>query len=232
MTQPTALILVIEDDPPIRRFLRTTLTVQGYELVEAVTAKEGLLQATSRNPDVVLVDLGLPDGDGIDVVRHLREWSQVPIIILSARGGENDKVLGLDAGADDYLTKPFSVGELMARIRAALRRRGRGASNANEAVVTAGPISMDHPRRQVTVAGSEIHLTPIEYKLLAALLRNAGKVMTHDQLLKEVWGPSYGEEAHYLRIYIHQLRQKIEQDPARPKHLLTEVGVGYRLKDE
>ncbi|MBA3684770.1 MAG: response regulator [Planctomycetes bacterium] len=230
MNAPATLVLLIEDDPPIRRFLRTTLTVQGYELVEATTAKEGLLQATSRNPDVVLVDLGLPDGDGIDVIKRIREWSQVPVIILSARGAENDKVNGLDAGADDYLTKPFSVGELMARMRVALRRRERRGSES--AIVTVGTLSVDLTKRLVTVGEREVHLTPIEYKLLTTLMRNAGKVMTHEQLLKEAWGPSYGEEGHYLRIYIHQLRQKIEVDPARPRYLVTEVGVGYRLRDE
>jgi two-component system KDP operon response regulator KdpE len=225
-----ALILAIEDDPPIRRFLRTTLTAQGYELVEASTAKEGLIQATTRNPDVVLVDLGLPDLDGIEVIRRLREWSTVPVIVVSARGGENDKVLGLDAGADDYLTKPFGAGELMARIRVALRRRNRGAIEKPQ--LSVGTITIDLDRHQVTVDGQDVRLTPIEYKLLASLMRNAGKVMTHEQLLKEVWGPTHGEEAHYLRIYIHQLRQKVEKDPARPRYLVTEVGVGYRFKDE
>jgi two-component system, OmpR family, KDP operon response regulator KdpE len=228
-TQP--LILAIEDDPPIRRFLRTTLSVQGYELVEAATAKEGLIQATTRNPDVVIVDLGLPDLDGIEVIRQLREWSTVPIIIVSARGSERDKIAGLDAGADDYLTKPFGVGELMARIRVALRRRDRGGATGKPVLSISG-ITMDFDKRHVAVDDAEVHLTPIEFKLLSALMRYAGKVMTHEQLLKEVWGPAYGEEAHYLRIYIHQLRQKIEKDPARPKYLLTEVGVGYRLCDE
>ena len=232
MTIPHAVILVIEDEPPIRRFLRTTLGAQGYDLVEAGTAKEGLLQASSRNPDVVIVDLGLPDGDGVEVIKHLREWSDVPIIILSARGSDADKVRGLDAGADDYLTKPFSMSEFMARLRAALRRRSRGQSAAGKTTNSAGPITMDHDRREVTVDGREVKLTPIEYKMLAALVRNAGKVVTHDHLLKEVWGPAYGEEGHYLRIYVHQLRQKIEVDPARPRFLLTEVGVGYRLRDE
>jgi len=228
-----ARILAIEDDPPIRRFLRTTLTVQGYELIEAPTAKEGLIQATTRNPDVVLVDLGLPDGDGIEVIRKLREWSAVPIIVLSARQAENDKVACLDAGADDYLTKPFGVGELLARIRVALRRRERaGPAAAASPMVEAGPIRIDLDQRTVTVDEREVHLTPIEFKLLAALVRHVGKVLTHEQLLKEVWGPAYGEEAHYLRIYIHQLRQKIEANPARPKYLVTEVGVGYRLRDE
>jgi two-component system KDP operon response regulator KdpE len=232
MSDPHAVILVIEDEPPIRRFLRTSLGAQGYELIEAGTVKEGLLQASSRNPDVVVVDLGLPDGDGVDVIRHLREWSDVPIIVLSARGADADKVRGLDAGADDYLTKPFSMSEFMARLRAALRRRTRVQGAAGKPTSSAGPIAMDHDRREVTVDGREVRLTPIEYKMLAALVRNAGKVVTHDQLLKEVWGPAYGEEAHYLRIYVHQLRQKIEADPARPRYLLTEVGVGYRLRDE
>ncbi len=232
MTDKKALILAIEDDPPIRRFLRTTLTVQGYELVEAPTAKDGLIQATTRNPDIVLIDLGLPDMDGLDVIRKIREWSQVPIIVLSARGGENDKVEGLDAGADDYLTKPFGVGELMARIRVALRRKERNSAQASSPVMSAGPIVVDLDKHQVTVDDVEVHLTPNEYKLLAVLLRHAGKVVTHEQLLKEVWGPSHGDESHYLRIYIHQLRQKIEKDPARPKWLQTEAGVGYRLRDE
>jgi two-component system KDP operon response regulator KdpE len=226
-----ATILAIEDDPPIRRFLRTTLSVEGYDLIEAGTAKEGLTQASTRNPDIILVDLGLPDGDGIDVIRQLREWSTVPIIVLSARGSEGDKIAGLDAGADDYLIKPFAVGELLARIRASLRRRDRGKTDAKP-VLAIGDIAVDTQKHQVTIAGQQVHLTPIEYKLLSSLMRNAGKVMTHEHLLKEVWGPAYGDEAHYLRIYIHQLRQKIEKDPARPKYLLTEVGVGYRLRDE
>jgi two-component system KDP operon response regulator KdpE len=226
-----ATILAIEDDPSIRRFLRTTLSVEGYDLIEAGTAKEGLTQASTRNPDIILVDLGLPDGDGIDVIRQLREWSSVPIIVLSARGSELDKIAGLDAGADDYLIKPFAVGELLARIRASLRRRDRGKTDAKP-VLAIGDIAVDTQKHQVTIANEQVHLTPIEYKLLSALMRNAGKVMTHEHLLKEVWGPAYGDEAHYLRIYIHQLRQKIEKDPARPKYLLTEVGVGYRLRDE
>jgi two-component system, OmpR family, KDP operon response regulator KdpE len=226
------VVLVVEDDPAIRRFLRATLTVQGYEMVEAATVRDGLMHATAHNPDLLLVDIGLPDGDGADLVRQVRSWSTTPIIILSARSAEADKVRGLDAGADDYLTKPFGVGELIARMRAALRRRTRDPANASATVVTVGPLTVDHERRQVLMSGREVHLTPNEYKLLAALLRHAGKVVTQEQLLCEVWGPDRAEAAHYLRIYVHQLRQKLEEDPARPRWLLTEPGVGYRVRDE
>jgi two-component system KDP operon response regulator KdpE len=228
---PEPAIVLIEDEPQIRRFLRATLTTQGYRLFEAGTAADGLVEAATRQPEVVIVDLGLPDGDGLDVIRRVREWSAVPIIVLSARGQENDKVAALDAGADDYVSKPFGTSELLARIRVALRHAA-GASRAEDAVFKVGDLSVDRGRRQVTVAGREVHLTPIEYKLLTELVRHAGKVLTHRQLLKEVWGPSHLEEAHYLRVYMAQLRRKLEADPARPRYLLTEPAVGYRLASE
>jgi len=213
----------------MRRFLRATLQSHEYQLVEATTARDGLAQAAGRNPDVILLDLGLPDGDGIDLTRRIREWSKVPIIVLSARGREEDKVAALDAGADDYLTKPFGVGELLARLRVALRH---GAQPASEPVFVLAGLRVDFERRRVFVDDSEVHLTPTEYKLLGTLVRHAGKVLTHRQLLKEVWGPNAVEHTHYLRVYMTQLRHKLEQDAARPRYLLTEPGVGYRLRLE
>ena len=232
MDHPAPLILLIEDEPQMRRFLRTALGANDYRLVEAVTAKDGLAQAAARNPDVILLDLGLPDRDGLEVARELREWSGTPIIVLSARGRERDKVTALDLGVDDYLTKPFGVEELLARIRVALRHAARAPGAVPEPIFEVGDLRVDLPARRVWRAGGEVHLTPTEYKLLAILVRHAGKVLTHRQLLKEVWGTNYVNQSHYVRVYLAQLRQKIEADPARPRLLLTEPGVGYRLKDE
>jgi len=231
MDHPAPLILLIEDEPQMRRFLRTALGSNDYRLIEAETAKSGLALAASRNPDVILLDLGLPDRDGLDVARELRGWSAVPIIVLSARGREEDKVKALDLGADDYLTKPFGVDELLARIRVALRH-ATPANAAPQPVFEVGGLRVDLPARRVWRSGQEVHLTPTEYKLLTTLVRHAGKVLTHRQLLKEVWGSSYANQSHYVRVYLAQLRQKIEEDPARPRLLLTEPGVGYRLRDE
>jgi two-component system KDP operon response regulator KdpE len=226
------VILLIEDDSQIRRFLRASLVTQGYDLIEAGTGREGLALAASRVPDVVLLDLGLPDMEGIEVIKQLRGWSGVPIIILSARGRERDKVANLDAGADDYLTKPFGVGELLARMRVALRKVVPAEEGRQEGQYYLGNIKVDVERRRVWRGQEEVHLTPIEYKLLTVLLKNRGKVVTHRQLLKEVWGPSYIEQNPYLRIFILNLRRKLEDDPTRPQYLLTEPGVGYRLRDE
>ncbi|MDD5642007.1 MAG: response regulator [Syntrophales bacterium] len=226
------IILLIEDDPHIRRFLRASLVTQGYDLLEAGTGKEGLALAASRVPDVVLLDLGLPDMEGIEVIKQLRTWSGVPIIILSARGQERDKVANLDAGADDYLTKPFGVGELLARMRVALRRTVPAEDGKQETSFSLGNIKVDFEKRLVFRGQEEVHLTPIEYKLFSVLLKYRGKVVTHRQLLKEVWGPTSVEENSYLRIFILNLRRKLEDDPTRPQYLLTEPGVGYRLRDE
>jgi two-component system KDP operon response regulator KdpE len=226
------VVLVIEDEPQIRRFLRATLTNYGYRLIEAITAQEGLAHAATHNPALIILDLGLPDLDGLDVTRQVREWSDVPIIVLSARGQEQDKIAALDAGADDYLTKPFGVGELLARMRVALRHAQQAADANEQPTFEVGDLKVDLARRQVTVADAEVHLTPIEYNLLKTLVQHAGKVVTQTQLLKEVWGPAYSAESHYLRVYMSQLRRKIEVDPARPRYLLTEPGVGYRLRIE
>ena len=231
MAEGTPLVLLIEDEPQMRRFLRAALESHDYRLVEATTSREGLAQATSRNPDVILLDLGLPDGDGIDLARRIREWSVTPIVVISARGKEQDKVAALDAGADDYLTKPFGTDELLARLRVALRHAARVAAPA-EPVFSVGELRVDLAARRVFVGSSEVHLTPTEYKLLTVFVRNAGKVVTQRQILKEVWGPNAVEHTHYLRVYMAQLRHKIEQDPTRPHHLQTEVGVGYRLRLE
>ncbi|MBI4589207.1 MAG: response regulator [Candidatus Rokubacteria bacterium] len=225
------VIVLIEDELPIRRFLRATLHAQGYRLFEAPTGADGLVEAATRQPDVIIIDLGLPDMDGLEVIRRLREWASVPIIVLSARGQERDKVAALDAGADDYVSKPFAPGELLARIRVALRHAA-GIARADEAVFSVGDLQVDLARRGVTLAGQEVHLTPIEYRLLTTLIRHAGKVLTHRQLLTEVWGPSHADQAHYLRVYMGQLRRKLEADPTRPRYLLTESGVGYRLVAE
>lgn len=230
MDRPTPLVLVIEDEAPMRRFLRAALTGHDYRFVEAATAKEGLAQAASRNPDVILLDLGLPDTDGLEVVRQLREWTATPIIVLSARGREQDKVQALDLGADDYLTKPFGVEELLARIRVALRHSSLPPGAVPDPVFEMGELKVDLALRQVFRAGQQVHLTPTEYKLLVALVRHAGKLLTHRQLLQEVWGSNFITQTHYLRIYVMQLRQKIEPDPTRPHLLLTEPGVGYRFK--
>ncbi len=224
-----ALVLLIEDDPAMRRFLRATLGAHGFRLAEASTAAEGLAALTAQSPEVVLLDLGLPDGDGIDLTRRVREWSRVPVIVISARGREADKVEALDAGADDYLTKPFGVNELLARLRVALRH-ARAAGGAAEPVLTAGPLRVDLARRVVTLDGAELHLTPIEYRLLALLAQNAGRVLTHQHLLREVWGAGHTHQPHYLRVYMAALRRKVERDPARPALLHTEQGVGYRLR--
>lgn len=222
------LILVIEDDGQIRRFLRAALSAEGYRFHEAETAEQGISEALARQPDLILLDLGLPDKDGLEVIQRVREASQVPILVLSARGQEPDKIAALDLGADDYVAKPFAVGELMARVRAALRRYSALAVGQGGAVQF-GAVDVDLERRIVTVAGAEVHLTPNEYRLLQVLLKHAGKVVTHRQLLNEVWGPNQLEQAQYLRVYVGQLRRKLERDPARPQHLQTEPGVGYRL---
>jgi two-component system, OmpR family, KDP operon response regulator KdpE len=231
-TSAAPLVLLIEDEPQMRRFLRAALSDPDYRLVEAGTAKEGLAQAAGRNPDVILLDLGLPDKDGLELTRELREWTATPIIVLSARGREQDKVAALDVGADDYLTKPFGVDELLARIRVALRHASHPPGTPLEPVFEAGELRVDLVARRVTRAGAEVHLTPTEYKLLIVLIKHAGKVNTHRQLLKEVWGPHYLNQAHYVRVYMGQLRQKLEADPSRPRLLLTEPGVGYRLRSE
>lgn len=226
---PDPAVVLIEDEPQIRRFLRATLTGQGYRLFEATTGAAGLVEVGSRQPDVVIVDLGLPDIDGLDVIRRLREWTAIPIIVLSARGQERDKVMALDVGADDYVSKPFGAGELLARIRVALRHAAGATREGDETPFTVGELSVDLLRRQVFVAGKEVRLTPIEYKLLTTLVRHAGRVVTHQQLLREVWGPAHTDQAHYVRVYMAHLRHKLEAEPARPRYLLTEPGVGYRL---
>lgn len=222
-------VLVIEDELPIRRFLRTALTNHGYQFVEAGTAQEGLARLTLKLPDLIILDLGLPDRDGQDVIRELRGWTSLPILILSARGQESDKVNALDAGADDYLTKPFGVGELLARLRVLLRHTATTGGD-EEALFATGDLTVDLNRRQVCVGDRKVHLTPIEFRLLTTLIKYAGKVVTHGQLLKEVWGPAYAGASQYLRVYMTQLRHKLEADPARPRYLTTEIGVGYRLK--
>jgi two-component system, OmpR family, KDP operon response regulator KdpE len=232
MAENSPTVLVIEDEAQIRRFLRATLTANGYQLLEATTAQEGLVQAATRQPEIVILDLGLPDLDGLEVTRRLREWTTVPIIVLSARGQESDKVTALDAGADDYLTKPFSVGELLARLRVALRHAARTSQESGEPTFVVGDLRVDLGRRQVYIAEQQVHLTPIEYKLLTTLVRYAGRVVTHRQLLQEGWGPGHTEASHYLRVYMGQLRHKLEADPARPRYLVTEPGVGYRLKTD
>lgn len=230
MAKTDPVVVVIEDDPSIRRFLRTSLGTHGFHVFEAETGKQGVVEAGVRKPELVILDLGLPDVDGVEVIRAIRAWSAVPIIILSARSNEQQKIDALDAGADDYLTKPFGFGELLARMRVALRHSIRPQESSQSDVFSSGNLKVDLINRVVSVDDQEIHLTPIQYRLLTVLVKNAGKVMTHQQILKEVWGPSYQENAHYLRIYMSQLRQKLEADPTQPKFLLTESGVGYRLK--
>ncbi len=229
---PETAVVLIEDEPQIRRFLRATLASQGYRLFEATTGADGLVEVGSRLPDVVVVDLGLPDMDGLEVIRRLREWTDVPIIVLSARGQEGDKVAALDAGADDYVSKPFSASELMARIRVALRHTAGASHEGGEATFKVGDLQVNFVRRQVVLAAREIRLTPIEFKLLTTLARHAGKVVTHQQLLREVWGPAHTDQSHYVRVYMAHLRHKLEAEPARPRYLLTEPGVGYRLAAE
>ncbi|HMS84126.1 MAG TPA: response regulator [Nitrospira sp.] len=226
-----AAILLIEDEPEIRRFLRTTLPAHGFRLYEAMTGKDGLAEAKARNPDLILLDLGLPDLEGNEVIRRIREWTTTPIIVLSARDQEHAKVAALDLGADDYVTKPFGVQELLARVRTALRHAAQSADTP-DSVFVLGDLKVDLGRRQVFVSGKEVHLTPIEYRLLTTLIRYAGKVLTHRQLLKEVWGPLHVGEGHYLRVYMRQLRNKLEKTPAHPRYLVTELGVGYRLRTE
>jgi two-component system KDP operon response regulator KdpE len=230
VTEAHATILVIEDEPEIRRFLRTSLASEDYRVVEAETGERGAIEAGTLKPDLAIIDLGLPDIDGIEVIRRIRKWSPLPIIVLSARAREQSKVEALDAGADDYVTKPFAVGELLARVRVALRHAARAPSG--EEILAFGETTVDLQRRKITRAGAEIHLTPLEFRLLTCLAQHLGMVVTHRQLLREVWGPSHVEHTHYLRIYMKQLRDKLEDDPVRPRHLLTEIGVGYRLVAE
>ena len=224
-----AKVLIVEDEKQIRRFVRAAVEAEGCQASEADGLARGLAEAGARQPDLLILDLGLPDGDGIDLIRALRRWSAIPILILSARTRENDKIDALDAGADDYLTKPFGVGELRARLRALLRRRLRQGENA-ATMVEFGAAVVDLARRSVSKSGAPVHLTPIEYRLLAALLAQPGKVLTQRHLLREIWGPTYGDSSHYLRVYVGRLRQKLEDDPTQPKHLLTETGVGYRFQ--
>lgn len=221
-------LLIIEDEKAIRRFVRHVLEAEGYRLFEAEHLQRGLMEAGTRKPDMVILDLGLPDGDGMDFIHQLRAWSGIPILVLSARVDERDKVAALDAGADDYLVKPFGVGELLARVRASLRRHARAGETLSPNVQF-GDVRVDLTNRQVTKAGAKVHLTQIEFRLLAVLLSHPEKVLTHRHLLREVWGPPYVEHSHYLRIYMGHLRQKLEGDPARPRHLITETGIGYRF---
>jgi two-component system KDP operon response regulator KdpE len=230
MSTAGALVLLVEDEAQMRRFIRASLAAHGYQVAEAATGAEAIALATSRNPDVILMDLGLPDIDGIDLTRRLREWSRTPVIVISARGREADKVSALDAGADDYLTKPFGVDELLARIRVALRH-ARESERSDESPLSFGSVTIDFTRREVKVSDHVIHLTPTEYKMLSLLARNAGRVLTHRQIIREVWGPSYAGQNHHVRVHMAELRKKIEADPARPQLLLTEPGVGYRLRD-
>jgi two-component system KDP operon response regulator KdpE len=221
-----AVVLIIDDEVQIRRLLRVTLEASGYRVFEAATGQEGLVEAAQRRPDVIVLDLGLPDMDGAAVLRRLREWSQAPVLVLSVREGEEDKVAALDNGADDYMTKPFSTVELLARLRVARRHAQPISDNS---IFHAGRLEVDLAARRVAVKGQEVKMTPTEYALLRLLVRNAGKVVTHRQILKEVWGPNYAEQTHYLRVYMAHLREKIEADPSRPELLVTEPGVGYRL---
>jgi two-component system, OmpR family, KDP operon response regulator KdpE len=224
-----ATILVVEDEPDIRRFLRSSLGAEGYRVVESPNGRRGKLDAGMHKPDLAIVDLGLPDFDGIEVIRRIREWSSMPIVVLSARIQERSKIEALDAGADDYVTKPFGVGELLARVRVALRHAMRPPSG-NEMVFS--DVKINFEKRLASRNGAEVHLTPIEFRLLACLAKHLGMVVTHRQLLTEVWGPTHAADTHYLRVYMKQLREKLEADPVQPKHLLTETGVGYRLVAE
>ncbi|AMO94333.1 KDP operon transcriptional regulatory protein KdpE [Collimonas fungivorans] len=226
--QPTPIALLVEDEPQIRRFVRAALEDEGWQIFEAATMQRGLIDCGTRKPNLVILDLGLPDGDGIDFILDVRKWSRVPIIVLSARVNETDKIKALDAGADDYLSKPFGVGELLARVRATLRRQHQPLAG-DDGLIRFGDVTLDLQARLVTKAQQQVHLTPTEYRLLSVLVANAGRVVTNPQLLKEVWGPSHSESGHYLRIYMGHLRQKLEDDPAQPKHLLTETAVGYRI---
>jgi two-component system KDP operon response regulator KdpE len=230
MTGASPTALIVEDEAPIRRFVRMALEEAGWTVVESATMRQGLIDAGTHAPEVVILDLGLPDGDGIDLLRDLRTWSQVPVIVLSARVDEQDKVAALDAGADDYLVKPFGVAELLARVRANVRRTAKGTSV--EGLLRFGDVVIDSAARIVRKGAAEVHLSPTEYRLLLYLVNNSGKVLTHRQILQHVWGPGYNERDHYVRIHMSHLRQKLEDDPAQPKHLLTETAVGYRLVDE
>jgi two-component system KDP operon response regulator KdpE len=225
-------VVVIDDDPHVRRFLRTALTGHGHVVYEAGSVQEGLTAIERHQPAVILLDLGLPDGDGLAVLRAIRPDNAVPVIVLSARGQEGDKVAALDSGADDYLTKPFGTGELMARIRVALRRAGTAAGGQAPEVIEVGPIKIDQPRHEVTVEGKLVHLTPIEFKILVELARQPGRVLTHRALERAVWGPTAVEQSHTLRVHVAALRRKIERDPTRPQWLVTEAGVGYRLRED
>ena len=227
MKEARPTILIVEDEPEIRLFLRTSLNVEGYRTAESTTGRRGLIDAGTHKPDLAIIDLGLPDIDGIDVIRRIRGWSPMPILVLSARAQERSKIEALDAGADDYVTKPFGIGELLARVRAALRHGVR--SGSGQLVLRVGDAIIDLEQRAATRDGSKIHLTPIEFRLLAALAKHLGMVVTHRQLLSEVWGPTHQNDTHYLRIYMKQLREKLESDPVRPRHLVTDTGVGYRL---
>lgn len=228
MNAVNSRMLIVEDDADIRRFVRLTLEAEGHEVFEADGVKRGLIDAGTRRPDLVVLDLGLPDGDGIDLIRDLRTWSTVPVIVLSARSTEADKIAALDAGADDYLVKPFGSGELMARVRAQLRRHGQ-QTEAGETVIHFGDVAVDLVKRSVERAGQALHLTPIEYRLLTHLTGQPGRVITHSQLLKSVWGPGHVEDTHYVRVHMANLRKKVEVDPSMPKHLVTEAGIGYRF---
>ncbi|HEY5263525.1 MAG TPA: two-component system response regulator KdpE [Steroidobacteraceae bacterium] len=228
MAEPLPVAILVEDERQIRRFVRTALEAEGWNVHETDTLRQGLTDAGTRKPDLIILDLGLPDGDGMEFLRDLRGWSSVPVIVLSARVGEQDKIAALDAGAYDYLTKPFGVGELLARVRAASRRR-QDAGGAPGAIFEFGDVRIDSSLRTVHKNGAQLHLTPIEYRLLSLLIANCGKVLTHRQILREVWGPSHTEDGHYVRVYMGHLRQKLEDDPAQPRHILTETAVGYRL---
>jgi two-component system KDP operon response regulator KdpE len=227
MTEARPTILVVEDEPEIRRFLRASLGAEGYRIAESAGARRGAIDAGTHKPDMAIVDLGLPDGDGLEVIRAIREWSPMPILVLSARTHERSKIEALDAGADDYVTKPFGIGELLARVRVALRNAVRPATG--EQVLSIGPATVDLEARRATRDGAEIRLTPIEFRLLTSLAKHLNLVVTHRQLLTEVWGPSHAADTHYLRIFMKQLRDKLEADPVRPRYLVTETGIGYRL---
>ena len=228
MTEPAFVAVLVEDELQIRRFVRTALEAEHWHVFEAETVKQGLIEAGTRKPDVIILDLGLPDGDGIDFIRDFRTWSAVPVIVLSARVDEADKIEALDAGADDYLTTPFGVGELLARLRAVLRRKV-GASAKDGTPFRFGDVEVDQEKRIVHKGEEEVHLTPIEYRLLSVMIANVGRVLTHRQILRDVWGPSYVDQGHYVRVHMAHLRQKLEDDPAQPKHLVTETAIGYRL---
>jgi two-component system KDP operon response regulator KdpE len=232
MSAPKLCILVIEDELPLRRFLRVTLETQDYRIIETGLGQEGLQMAASSQPDLIILDLGLPDIDGLQVIKKLREWTAIPIIVVSARGKEQEKVIALDGGADDYLTKPFGLPELLARVRVAARRRAKADATTGNPIFITGGLHVDLAKREVLTDGKKVHLTPNEFRLLGILVKHAGKILTHAQLLREIWGPNSTNENHYLRVYVNQLRQKIEPDPARPKYILTETGVGYRLSSE